>query len=462
MKRDNALDVGRMIDERPMGSYQKLVVFLGFLIIAMDGFDVSVISFIAPQLRSSWGITAQMLGPVISAALIGLAVGAVVAGPMADRFGRRGVLLISVAFVAVWTIATAFSTSVTELVIYRFFAGIGLGAAMPNTGTLVAEFAPKRRRALVVTLAFTGFSFGAAGGGFLAAWMIPAFGWQSVVLVGGVLPLILVPVLWLWMPESVGHMIVKGAPRERIAKVVNRVAPGVANAKTQFLWEQSESAEKSGSAQQGNPIKMILSGRYLFGTLMLWVTYFVGLFLVYLLGSWLPTLVKDIGYTVSEAAIVTSLYQIGGTTGALTIGYFLDRVNGHKAMALIYVVGAAVVYLLGQSSHQFALLAVFAFLAGICITGTSVGTSALAAQYYPLESRATGLSWMHGMGRWGGILSAFAGAQMISWGWNFEHVFNFLMIPSLVVAAALVAKDMHDRKTDTQAQTGASLKTRAG
>ena len=446
MKRDNALDVGRIIDERPMGAYQKMVVFLGFLIIAMDGFDVSVISFIAPQLRGEWGITSQMLGPVISAALIGLAVGAVVAGPMADRFGRRGVLLISVAFVAVWTIATAFSNSVTELLIFRFLAGVGLGAAMPNTGTLVAEFAPKRRRALMVTLAFTGFSFGAAGGGFLAAWMIPAFGWKAVVMVGGILPLLLLPVLWLWMPESIGHMIVKGAPRERIAKVVSKLAPGAADTKTSFVWEATAAESTSAAAQQANPIKMILSGRYLFGTLMLWVIYFVGLFLVYLLGSWLPTLVKDIGYTVSEAAIVTSLYQIGGTTGALTIGYFLDRVNGHRAMAVIYAVGAAVVYLLGQSSHNFVLLAVFAFLAGICITGTSVGSSALAAQYYPLESRATGLSWMHGMGRWGGILSAFAGAQMISWGWNFEHVFDFLVIPSLLVAAALVAKDVHDRK----------------
>lgn len=453
MKRDNSLDVGALIDEKPMGMYQKIVVFLGFLIIAIDGFDVSIVSFIAPQLRTTWGISAQMLGPVISAALIGLAVGAVVAGPMADRFGRRGVLLCSIAFVGVWTIATAFSTSVTEMVIFRFFAGVGLGAAMPNAGTLVAEFAPKRRRALVVTLAFTGFSFGAAGGGLLAAWMIPAFGWHSVVLVGGILPLLLLPVLWMWMPESVGHMILKGAPQARILRVVNRIAPGIATASTRFVWGHS----KEESAHKGNPIALIFSSRYRFGTLMLWVVYFVGLFLVYLLGNWLPTLVKDIGYSVSEAAQITSLYQIGGTTGALTIGYLLDRVNGHRAMAAIYVLGAGVVYMLGQSSHQFSMLAVFAFLAGVCITGTSVGASALAAQYYPLQSRATGLSWMHGMGRWGGILSAFAGAQMISWGWNFEHVFNFLVIPSLIVAVALVAKDLNDRKDQPAEQDALPL-----
>ncbi|NQD59076.1 MFS transporter, partial [Pseudomonas sp. CM25] len=256
---NNTLDVRQLIDQQPIGSYQKWVVFLGFLIIALDGLDVAIIGFIAPQLKSDWGLGAQSLGPVLSAALIGLALGALIAGPLADRYGRKAVLLCSVLLFGVWTLASAFSPDLETLVALRFLTGLGLGAAMPNASTLVSEYAPARSRSLLITLAFCGFSLGAAAGGFVSAWMIPNLGWRSVLVLAGVLPLLTLPLLYWRLPESVTFLVSKGADRQRILAIVRRLSPAHANADCTFVMPVTPRA-------RGGAIGTILSPRYRFGT----------------------------------------------------------------------------------------------------------------------------------------------------------------------------------------------------
>ena len=158
MDQQKSIDVREWIDANPVGRFQRWVVFFGFLIIALDGFDVAIMGFIAPQLKTEWGLGPHALGPVLSAALIGLAVGALTAGPLADRYGRRIVLLCSVCLFGVLTIATAFAPDVQSLVVLRFLTGLGLGAAMPNASILVSEYAPTRSRSFLITVAFCGFS----------------------------------------------------------------------------------------------------------------------------------------------------------------------------------------------------------------------------------------------------------------------------------------------------------------
>ncbi|MDN0075164.1 aromatic acid/H+ symport family MFS transporter [Crenobacter sp. SG2303] len=438
MTAPHAIDVRALINDRPVGLFQKLVVLLGFCIIALDGFDVAIMGFIAPQLKHDWGVTNQMLGPVLSAALAGLAVGALFAGPLADRFGRKMILVCSVFFFGVWTLATATSTDVTHLVAFRFLTGLGLGAAMPNVGTLVSEYAPDKNRSFLVTVVFCGFTFGAAGGGFLSAWMIPAFGWHSVLVLGGILPLIVAPILFFKLPESVRFLVVKRAPTERIRKIVDRLAPGVATTASTFEMSAAASATSNES-----PVKIVLSKQYKFGSLMLWLGYFTALFLVYLLGSWLPTLVKEAGYNVTDAAIVTALYQAGGTIGSLFLGWCMDRANPHRVLSTTYLLGGALTFAIGLSAHHFGLLGVLALAVGFCLNGANTGMNALSASFYPTAARATGSSWMHGVGRWGAMLSAFAGAQMLAMGWTFSQVFAALTVPAAITALAIIAKGMH-------------------
>lgn len=430
-----AIDIRTLINQGALSRYQKRIIAMSFAVVAMDGMDIALMGFIAPALKSAWGVTNHQLGAVISAALIGLALGAMVAGPLADRFGRRVIIISSVFFFGLWTLATAFSQNLDQMMLFRFLTGLGLGAAMPNVGTLVAEYSPERKRAFLITVVFCGFTFGAATGGFAASWLIPNFGWHAVLVMGGILPLIMVPLLLRWLPESVRFMIARHAPAAKIRQIVAKMHPGVVHETTTFI--------RSESPADGGAIKVVLSRHYLFGSMMLWGSYFMGLFLVYLIGSWLPSLVKDAGMTVTQAALVTAMYQAGGTVGSLFAGWMMDRFNANLALAGIYFTGAIATVCIGYAPAEVWVLGAVACCSGFCLNGANTGMNALSASYYPTHARATGSSWMHGVGRIGAILSAFAGAQMLSLGWNITDVFSFLAIPAVLTTLMLVAKYLY-------------------
>lgn len=432
MESTAAIDVRALINQGSISRYQQRIIALCFAVVAMDGMDIALMGFIAPALKSDWGVSTHQLGAVISAALIGLALGAMLAGPLADRFGRRVVIISSVFFFGLWTLMTALSHNVDQMMLFRFLTGLGMGAAMPNVGTLVAEYSPERKRAFIITVVFCGFTFGAAGGGFAASWLIPTFGWHAVLVVGGILPLLMVPILLKGLPESVRFLIARQAPAQRIRQIVAKMAPGQALNGRQFAMP--EKPQCHGAA------RLVLSRPYLLGSTLLWGAYFMGLFLVYLIGSWLPSLVKDMGMTVTQAALVTAMYQAGGTVGSLFAGWMMDRFNANLALAAIYFTGAIATVAIGFAPAHTLVLSLVAFCSGFCLNGANTGMNALSASYYPTHARATGSSWMHGVGRIGAILSAFAGAQMLSMGWNITEVFSSLAIPAVLTSLLLLAK----------------------
>ncbi|AUV54885.1 MFS transporter [Raoultella planticola] len=435
------LDVRELINGNPLSRFQKLVVFLGFCVIALDGFDIAIMGFIAPTLKHEWGVTNYELGFVISAALIGLALGAILSGPLADWLGRKKIIVNSVFFFGFWTIVTAFSQNIEQMIFFRFMTGLGLGAAMPNIGTLVSEYAPERQRSFLITVIFCGFTFGAAAGGFSASWLIPRFGWHSLMALGGILPLLFAPLLIWLLPESVRFLVVKRASAARIRAILQRLYPG----------QIADNAEFTLPAQpvNANAMRLVLSRHYRLGSLMLWLVYFMGLFLVYILGSWLPTLVKEVGLTVSQAAVMTAIYQAGGTVGSLFAGWLMDRINPHRALGLIYAIGGLFTMAMGYAAASFALLCLLAFVSGACLNGANTGMNALSARYYPTQARATGSSWMHGVGRMGAILSAFAGAEMMALNLSFENVFLILGIPAALTVVGLVVKGLFASDAET-------------
>ncbi|RNN95657.1 MFS transporter [Raoultella planticola] len=435
------LDVRELINGNPLSRFQKLVVFLGFCVIALDGFDIAIMGFIAPTLKHEWGVTNYELGFVISAALIGLALGTILSGPLADWLGRKKIIVNSVFFFGFWTIVTAFSQNIEQMIFFRFMTGLGLGAAMPNIGTLVSEYAPERQRSFLITVIFCGFTFGAAAGGFSASWLIPRFGWHSLMALGGILPLLFAPLLIWLLPESVRFLVVKCAPAARIRAILQRHYPG----------QIADNAEFTLPAQpvNANAMRLVLSRHYRLGSLMLWLVYFMGLFLVYILGSWLPTLVKEVGLTVSQAAVMTAIYQAGGTVGSLFAGWLMDRINPHRALGLIYAIGGLFTMAMGYAAASFALLCLLAFVSGACLNGANTGMNALSARYYPTQARATGSSWMHGVGRMGAILSAFAGAEMMALNLSFENVFLILGIPAALTVVGLVVKGLFASDAET-------------
>ena len=439
---NESVDVKAWIDNRPVAGYQWLILGLCFLIVLFDGFDVAVMGFIAPSLMQEWGLSRAAFGPVMSAGMIGLAIGALTAGPYADRLGRKKVLLIAVTGFALLSLGCAFARHPWELAGLRFLIGIALGAALPNCTTLLSEYLPERNRALLITLMFTGFNLGSGGGGFLAAWLIPSYGWQAVLLAGGILPLLLLPFLWTLLPESAHFLAVRKAPASQIAKALGKLG-GRFSADTRFHVAEPPLQSKA-------PVSQLFIPRYRLGTFALWTTYFMGLLVIYLTMGWLPTLLRDSGLSIERAATITGLFQIGGTVGALVVGWIMDKRNPNGVIAGAYVLGGLCILLLGAFSLDSSLLALGVLAAGFCMSGAQTGLNAFAPGYYPTEFRATGVSWMLGIGRFGAIFGSLIGGAVLSMGLGLPLLFTLLGTPAFIAAAAILTNG-HARRRASQA-----------
>jgi AAHS family 4-hydroxybenzoate transporter-like MFS transporter len=431
------VDVQAFIDAQRFSPFQWTILVLCFLVVAADGFDTAAVGFIAPSLVQQWGIARSALGPVMSAALVGLGIGALAAGPCADRIGRKTVLVLSVFFFGLWSLAAARATSIESLTLLRFFTGLGLGAAMPNAVTLMSEYAPARIRAVAVNAMFCGFSGGLAIGGLASAWLIPHFGWPSVLVAGGAGPLVLTALLILLLPESAQFLAVRRRADQRIARILQRIAPSERFDGCRFFAVDVR-GDTGGESRAQSALAIILSARYRFGTLMLWLAYFMGLLIYYLLTNWLPTLFKDTGFSGEKAALMTSLFPLGGILGNLCVGLVMDRFAGHRVIAFTYVLVGALVLLVGQGVGHQVWLGTLIFLTGTVSTSAVTSMSALAASFYPTRARATGVAWMLGIGRVGGVAGALAGAALMGLGWQFGAVFSLLSVPAVIAAGGVV------------------------
>src|SRR5271165_5396440 len=370
------IDIKDFINERPISAFQWFLVAMCFLVVVADGMDVAIMGFVTPPILQDWNISRPAFGFVISAAPFGLVIGALVAGPSSDQFGRKIVLTTSVLLFGIFTVVAAWSSSPQEMALLRLLAGMGMGAAMPNATTLLSEYAPLRRRSLMITIMFSGFTLGSAAIGFIAGYMIPHFGWRSVLLVGGITPLVLVPFLVALLPESARYMALHGAPADKIAAMLGRVTGYRFTGGETFVSSEPPLRTK-------RPIGVLFSDGYAATTIALWITYFMGLMVVYLLTGWLPTLMKDAGLSITTAANVTAMFQIGGTIGSILVGWIMDRGRPAVTIAGAYLGGAACILVLSWLGALAAGLAAIVFAAGFCMSGAQTGLNAFAPGCYP-------------------------------------------------------------------------------
>jgi AAHS family 4-hydroxybenzoate transporter-like MFS transporter len=275
------VDVAGFIDRQPVGGFQIRLLLICAAVLFLDGFDTQAIGYVAPALAKEWGLNKVILGPVFSAGLFGLMIGALLFGPLADRIGRRKIIIFSTLAFGIGTFATAFVGDVNTLLAMRFLTGLGLGGAMPNAVAMTSEFSPHRRRSTMVMIMFCGFSVGAALGGLLAAALIPQFGWRSVFIVGGAAPLLLVPILAWRLPESVRFLALSGRAPARVAELLGFINPKAVLAPgTQFVVHEP--------ALTGLPVLHLFRDGRTLVTLLLWVVFFMSLLDLYFLSNWLP------------------------------------------------------------------------------------------------------------------------------------------------------------------------------
>jgi AAHS family 4-hydroxybenzoate transporter-like MFS transporter len=319
--------------------------------------------------------------------------------------------------------------------IFRLLTGFGLGGAMPNTIALTAEYAPKKYRAVAITTMFCGFSIGAAVGGFVAAGLISSFGWQAVFVVGGIIPLVIALLSFGLLPESLRFLIIKGGQKERVAKYLSRISRD-SEGYDEIIAGPDE------HASGGNSVKELFTegrGRV---TPLLWVCFFLNLLVLFFLNSWLPILMTDSGIVVETAILITTLFQVAGTIGAVFLGWLFDRGYAFRTLALAYLGAAISVVLIGQSGASLGLLALFTTTAGFCVVGGQTGSQALVANFYPTAIRSTGVGWCHGIGRIGSIVGPILGGTLLTMGYATNRIFWVIAIPSLIAmgAALFVAK----------------------
>jgi AAHS family 4-hydroxybenzoate transporter-like MFS transporter len=430
MQQAITLDLQRLIDERPWSRFQLLAGALCGAIALMDGYDAQSMGYVAPALSADLHIARAALGPLLSSGLAGMVIGALAFGPIADRIGRKPVLIVSTLIFSVMSLATAAATSLETIGLFRILTGVGLGGALPNTIALTSEFTPRKHRATAVTTMMCGFTLGAAFGGFVAAALISRFGWQSVFVVGGAVPLLIAAVTAVFLPESIRFLVLKRPSDKRLDGYVKKIAPGIAP------YDMLSMGSESHKAGAFVVKELFLEGRARV-TLLLWVCFFMNLMLIFFLNSWLPTVITDNGVNVRTAILITSLFQVGGTVGAIVLGRICDKglMSPFNMLCIVYLGAAATTILIGQSGASIAALIVTVTAAGFCVTGGQTASNAVAAGYYPTAIRSTGVGWCLGIGRFGSILGpVLGGALLISAGTH--TVFWIIAVPALIATTA--------------------------
>lgn len=427
------LNVGGFINHSKFSLFQWSILILCLLTVAADGFDTVAVGFVGPAVAAQWGASKLSLGPLFSAALVGLAIGALFAGPMGDKIGRKRVLILSVFVFGFWSLISAFAASMTQLTILRFLTGLGLGAAMPNAVTLLSEYVPARRRSLLVNLMFCGFTLGASAGGFASSWLIPTQGWQSVFIVGGVLPIVLAFIL-MKLPESIRFMVMQNQPADHIRKILVRINSTIRITAKSFVLPREDSTKEKA------PLAVLFSKKYWAGSALIWLTYFMGLVIYYLLTSWMPTLMREAGFTLRQAALMTASLSLGAGIGPLLCGWVMDKINATLVVAGAFFLTGIFVWITSGYTGSVTALFWLIFITGIFLTAALTSMPVLAATYYPTRGRASGVAWMLGIGRFGGIAGALAGGPMLSAGFGVGNILALLAIPSFISAAALLGK----------------------
>ncbi len=425
------VDIHEFINSRPLSRFQLTVIILCFLVVAADGFDTAAVGYIAPALRAEWKVTPAQLAPLFGAGLFGLMAGAFLFGPLADKVGRKAVLIFATAAFGIASIASATATSIEALTAWRFVTGIGLGGAMPAAITLTSEYCPERSRSLLVMGMFCGFTMGGALGGLAAAKLVADFGWQGVLVLGGALPLVLAAVLLFLLPESVRYLVLKGGHDDKVAGILRQVDPAAPLDGARFVGVRRV---------EGSPVRQLFNPGLVGGTLLLWLTFFMSLLVFYLLTSWLPTLLTSAGQDMRSASRLALLLPIGSTVGAIVIGLLMDRCNPHAVLFGSYTLAAAFILLLGLSTASPLLLMLAVFGAGLGTGGSQIGINALSAAFYPTASRATGVSWANAVGRTGSVLGSMVGGYLLSLGWSLSTVFAVAAVPALLAGLAIFAK----------------------
>jgi MFS transporter, AAHS family, 4-hydroxybenzoate transporter len=434
------LQLDELVDGQRFGRFNTNLLFWSFLAMLADGYDIAALASAAPQLGRAWHIAGHAFAPALSASLFGILLGAPALGYVGDRFGRKCAIVSGCIIYGLGTLATVWSSNLEQLTVLRFIAGVGIGGLMPNTIALTSELAPKRLRAALIVLMFTGITTGGSIPGFVQAWLIPHYGWQVMFWIGGLAPLSTATCLWFALPESVKYLASKGAQRAALLATVRRIRPDLTiDDDAQFTVASSLQAAGSGLPQ--------IFGRGLaWVTPVLWLCFASALMANYFLNSWLPLIFENSGLTPRQSGTAISFYHYGGTLGGLLVSVVLGRF-GFSAIALLFLLAVPAIAAIGLPGVSWLTLLGMVTLAGFCTLGAQFGNNAASGLLYPTAFRSRGSGWALGVGRFGSVIGPLLGGVLIGMRLPLRQLFLLASLPMAagLIAAAIIARLCHSR-----------------
>lgn len=425
---DRRIEIGDLIDSRPISALQVYVIVVCAMCVVFDGLDLQIMALTVPALSKAWSLPPPSFSTALSAALLGMGIGAAFIAPLGDRFGRRTVLCTALLVMGLGALVCTTAETTTQFVIYRFITGIGVGGSMPNAFSLTADYLPRARRSALLTAMYCNTATGALIASFAAPWLIERFGWQGPFIAGGALPILGSILLLLTAPESLKFLLHRRPGHAGIARVLRRIAPDVP---AQAVYLQPPSQATAGT------IRDLFTPRFRTRTLWLWLGFAMNAFVLYLLVSWLPTLLTTHGWTSKQALYAAGFNQIGGIIGGISLATLMGRLGQERTLLVSYVLCAGVLLAFLIAPSQFWTWGVLLLLIGLGIGGAQFAIPALGATYYPPAILSTGTGWASAIARIGAFVAPLLGGALLKEGFSASSVLALLAIPALTAAVAM-------------------------
>ncbi|WHY98507.1 MFS transporter [Peribacillus simplex] len=424
----------KVIDGSRIHSFHIWLVFWLFLVILFDGYDVVIYGAVVPSLIKEWGISDVTAGAIGSYTVMGTAAGAIVFGLLADKLGRKKIILLTIFLFSFFTLLSGFANGPTMFIIFRVIAGIGLGGVMPNVIALTTEFAPKHIRSALVSFVFCGYSVGAIAAALTSRSLLPTVGWEPVFWLAGI-PLLFFPLLIKIIPESVSFLIQTGRVEEA-KRVLAKIDPTINVKEAIELKEPDERAP-------GSPVIKLFEQKRAISTVMFWISCFSAFILIYSMNTWLPRLMMQAGYDLKSSLTFIAVMQIGAIVGTIVFGRLVDKLGFKKVLVPLFFCGAIALSLIGFTNSPFIAYGLISVI-GAASVGVQNMSNAFVSQYYPTEMRSTALGSTMAFGRMGGIVApTFVGILLTM---NLQPQYNFAAIASAAVLggfAMLFVQEKH-------------------
>ena len=421
------LSLRAKIEQSPMGAYQWMIVAMAAIMNLLDGFDVLALAFTATAIRNEFGLTAIELGYLLSAGLFGMAAGSLFLAPLADKIGRRPLLLMAVLLSTIGMLGSAFISQYQWLGFWRVITGLGVGGILAGTNVITSEYSSRKWRSFAISVYAAGFGVGAVLGGMFAVMLQGEYGWRSVFLAGAILTGIFLVLLFIWLPESIDFLTNKQPKNAEVR--LNLIAKKIGLAGD---WKLPAKTEK---VKTKLPISQLFSEKYLHSTLLIWTAFFAIMFSFYFISSWTPALLKEAGMTTEQSVSVGMMISLGGTCGALIYGLLASRWTARGVLILFTVLSSAATIIFILSSSVLWIAMVFGILVGVLMNGCISGLYTLNPLTYDADIRSTGVGWSIGIGRIGAILAPTIAGQLLDMGWDKQSLYvgvGFVMLISTV------------------------------